>query len=203
MHFACIKGDDILVAALVKYGAKTKIPDAGGGLPLLLNCSGKDGTYSEEEDDRRLRIARLLLECCSVPLSAKDANRQTVLHATARSGHPKLLQYLMSAWKRAGDEGTIHIYPTGIKGGRYDWQDRWFRTPVHWAVLNGNVKALKVLLAGGCSPNPSRPKASIVNRKTSAAVESPLEICERIYGFDSEKGREIQSLLNGYGTIDL
>ena len=195
LHIACVKGSDALVLALVRGGARTKVPDAAGGLPLLLNCSSKDGAESSnEEDERRLRIARLLLEYADVPLSAKDATRQTVLHAGARSGHPKLLRYLMSSWTKAGDEGKIHIYPDGIKGGRYDWQDRWFRTPVHWAVLNGNVEALGILLEGGCSPNPCQPKASVVNRKTSAAVESPLEICERIHG-DSEKGVAVRKLL--------
>ena len=188
LHLACIKGYDNLVAALIKSGARTKVPDAAGGLPLLLNVSSKDGIQSsDDEDERRLRIARLLLEYSDVPLSAKDASRQTVLHAAARSGHPKLLRYLMSSWTKAGDEGKIHIYPAGIKGGRYDWQDRWFRTPVHWAVLNGNVEALAILLEGGCSPNPCRPKASVVSKKTSAALESPIEICERIHG-DTEKG---------------
>jgi len=195
LHLACAKGDDTLVLALVKRGAKTKVPDAAGGLPLLLNCSSKDGTKSSDaEDERRLRIARLLLEYADVPLSAKDASRQTILHAGARSGHPKLLRYLMSSWTKAGDDGKVHIYPEGIKGGRYDWQDRWFRTPVHWAVLNGNVEALGILLEGGCSPNPCRPKASVVNRKTSAAVESPIEICARVHG-DSEKGAIIRRLL--------
>ena len=192
LHLACIKGYDNLVAALIKSGARTKVPDAAGGLPLLLNCSS--GTRSDDEDERRLRIARLLLEYSNVPLSAKDAARQTVLHAGARSGHPKLLRYLMSSWTKAGDEGKIHIYPAGIKGGRYDWQDRWFRTPVHWAVLNGNVEALAILLEGGCSPSPCRPKASVVSKKTSAALESPLEICERVHG-DTEKGIAIRKLL--------
>lgn len=196
LHLACIRGDVVLVVALIKHGAKSKVPDAAGGLPLLLNCSGSNtGTDHEEEDERRLQIARILLDYAGVPLSAKDANRQTVLHATARSGHPKLLRYLMARWKRGGDEGEIHIYPEGIKGGRYNWQDRWFRTPVHWCVLNGHVEALSILLEGGCSANPCQPKASIVNRKTSAAVESPLELCERLYGFESEKGRQFHDLL--------
>ena len=197
LHLACIKGYDNLVAALIKSGARTKVPDAAGVLPLLLNCSSKDGQTSQssdDEDERRLRIARLLLEYSDVPLSAKDASRQTVLHAGARSGHPKLLRYLMSSWTKAGDEGKIHIYPAGIKGGRYDWQDRWFRTPVHWAVLNGNVEALAILLEGGCSPNPCRPKASVVSKKTSAALESPIEICDRIHG-DTENGIAIRKLL--------
>ena len=195
LHIACAKGNYALVHTLVNGGARTKVPDAAGGLPLLLNCSSKNvAEPSDAEDERRLQIARLLLEHAGVPLSAKDVTRQTVLHAGARSGHPKLLRYLMSSWTKAGDEGKIHIYPEGIKGGRYDWQDRWFRTPVHWAVLNGNVEALKILLEGGCSSNPRRPKASVVNRKTSAAVESPMEICERIHG-DSEKGVAIRKLL--------
>ena len=200
IHLACIRGDDVLVACLVEHGCKCSVPDAGGSFPLHLVCAGKrsapDGGDADSDDRSRYRIVRVLLEVVGVPLSAKDANRQTVLHATARSGHPRLLRYLLSSWTRAGDEGKIHVYPEGIKGGRYDWQDRWFRTAVTWAVLNGNVEALQILLDGGCSPDPCRPKEARANRKTSAAVESPMEICERLHPADSAKGRAIRDVLN-------
>lgn len=80
-----------------------------------------------------------------------------------------------------------------------DWRDRWSRTPVHWAILNGRVDALKVLLDHGCSPTPVKPKK---NARTSAALETPLEMCHRLYGADSLKGMEITRLLENARHCD-
>jgi hypothetical protein len=121
----------------------------------------------------------------------KDGNKQTVLHCAARAGHCELLKYLMECWRNAGDGKETTFCETKHRGGRFDWTDRWFRTPVHWAVLNGKIEALEILLGGGCSPNPPKPKS---NRQTSVAIESPIEICDRLYG-DSEIGKLIQQLL--------
>ena len=70
-------------------------------------------------------------------------------------------------------------------------------TPVHWAVLNSRPKALKILLDEGCCATPMKPKS---NNRSSAAVESPLEICDRLYGSEpkDEKGVEMRQLLLSY-----
>jgi ankyrin repeat protein len=70
-------------------------------------------------------------------------------------------------------------------------------SPVHWAILNGRLEALKVLLQHGCSAMPPRPKR---NNRSSAAVESPLEICERLYGVKAGKGAEMRNLLLSHRT---
>ena len=70
-------------------------------------------------------------------------------------------------------------------------------TPVHWAVLNGRVQALQILLEGGCYADPPQPKA---NKGSSAATESPLQICQRVHGDGSEKGRVIQQLLESFAA---
>ena len=77
----------------------------------------------------------------------------------------------------------------------YFRHDRWFRTPVHWAILNQRVDALQVLLDGGCSASPAKPKMSISVRQTSAAIESPLEMAVRLYGDCDGIGKEISGLL--------
>ena len=95
-----------------------------------------------------------------------------------------------------------------------------FRTPVHWAVLNGRISALRILLDGGCSAFPPKPKAGVslcVSHQQCRLffprplpilsctlpgfktiywcdIETPLEMCLRLYG-DTEKGREIGHLL--------
>lgn len=72
----------------------------------------------------------------------------------------------------------------------FNWMDRWFRTAVHWAVLNGRVEALSVLLELGCNPCPPKPK---VNKRSSAAIESPLELCDRLYTSSSSSSADIHN----------
>jgi len=108
------------------------------------------------------------------------------------------LKFLMKEWKEAGDRKEIHVYKQIHKGGRFDWADRWFRTPVHWAVLNGNVESLKILLKSGCSANPPKPKAGGSKRQTSLVIESPLEICNRLYGKLDGIGREMSTILQEF-----
>jgi len=145
--------------------------------------------YDKEEDKRRFECVRLLLDVGKVPLPMKNSSKQTVLHCAARGGYIILLDYLLDRWKQ--DESIKEVPQWGSK---CDWQDRWFRTPVHWAVLHINIDALRVLLKHGCSPYPPKPKRNSKKRRTSGAVEYPLEICERLYN-QNEIGKEIISLL--------
>jgi len=108
----------------------------------------------------------------------------------------------LDRWRKAGDTKQIAVYDQDHGGGRFDWPDRWFRTPVHWAVLNGNVPALEVLLEFGCNPMPGSPsKMRKRNRRTSARIETPIEMCERLYNCEEGVGLQIRSLL--YTACDL
>ena len=187
LHLACLRGDPRLVSALIRKNAKVNIPDATGMFPLHLASTGGAHVraYSEEEDLCRLECVKLLLEA-GTPLTMKDGNKQTVIHSAARSGFVRVLVYAMDCW----NSEFIPTDPTKY-GGSLDWRDRWSRTPVHWAILNGNVDALQILLEKGCSPTPIKPKK---NACTSVALETPLEMCLRIYG-DSPTGVEICRLL--------
>ena len=63
----------------------------------------------------------------------------------------------------------------------FNWTDHWFRTAVHWAILNEHLDALCALIAGGCSMTPCLPRQG-KNKRTSALIESPLQMAERLYG---------------------
>jgi len=186
MHLACLKGDDTLVRKLLEKNSNFKSPDASGLYPLHLASSGIDDEESgTNEDLRRLECVKLLLEA-GAPLAMRDGNKQSILHSAARAGHCRLLTYAMSLWK----ERNSHQPPSKHF---FNWRDRWLRTPVHWAVLNGRVDALRILLEMGSSPCPPKPS---VNKRSSAAVESPLEMCDRLYGKAATgKGAEIRRLL--------
>jgi ankyrin repeat protein len=195
LHLACKHGDEQLVEHLLHRGANCKSPDAAGLYPIHLVASSMNNDESTpEEDDRRLRCVIRLLDA-GAPLVMRDGNHQTVLHAAARSGHSSILRHVMTEWRDSGNEDP-HLQV----GKRFvNWLDRWYRTPVHWAVLNGRVDALKVALELGCTPTPYKPKAG---KRTSVAMEYPLELCDRLYPEDCSdeakraKGTEIRFVLN-------
>ena len=187
LHLACLKGHPELVRNLLRKGAKPNTPDASGLFPLHLAASGMNGEVSNESEDcKRLECVKALF-AAGVPITMRDGNKQSVLHAAARAGHSKLLREVMTECDiEYGDGNGVDRY--------FQWRDRWCRTPVHWAVLNNRKEALRVLLELGCDPNPQLPK---VNNRSSAAVESPMELCERLYGHEetTEKGADIRALL--------
>ena len=74
-----------------------------------------------------------------------------------------------------------------------DMRDNWGRTPVHWAVLHGNIQVLEILLRNGFSADP--PKRNDSRRRTSVANESPMEICSRLYENDPITFRCIKEIL--------
>lgn len=183
LHVAAALGDDILVDLLVSKRARCNIPDASGCFPLHLAVNGMGSPQSGEDDTRRMRIVKILLANGSV-LTMKDLNKQTILHGAARSGSVRLLEYILQLWR-----STVLSDPAKAKS--LEWLDHWSRTPVHWAVLNGRVEALQLLLENGCSPTPY--KARVV-KASSIASESPLEICERVHGA-SDVGKRIRKIL--------
>lgn len=201
LHLACVKGNNDLVAMLLQYGCNCKSPDASGQYPIHLACSSSQSKSkscileSEKEDKNRTECVQLLLELGKVPLAMKSFSKQTVLHCAARSGHCNLLKFLVDAWEK--DE---RLKANKLWGpSKFDWQDRWFRTPVHWAVLNGKVSALEILMKY-CSPAPVLPRKS--QNRSNVAIESPFEMCERLYDSNSDLGGKIRQLLNGSESID-
>jgi acyl-coenzyme A synthetase/AMP-(fatty) acid ligase/ankyrin repeat protein len=194
LHVSCSRGEPAIVRKLLEKGCKFNSPDASGLFPLHMAASNQ--SLDEKDDVRRTDCVRLLLDA-GAPLSMKDGSKQTVLHSAARAGHTHMLRFLLSRWRAALESGTIRYYDDRHKGGKLDWMDHWYRTPVHWAVLNGNVEALEILLDEGFSPDPPLPPSSISNKGTSVVVESPLQICERLSSdsASSEKWDRIRQLL--------
>lgn len=201
VHLSCRQGSHALVAVLLALGHSCKSPDANGSFPihhvcLKLNESQESKTHlsSAMSDDvgsgndgaDRALCLELLLTLGKVPITIKDGNKQTILHCVARSGDPVLVKAAIALWRAAGEAGQVPTTYGAEHGGIWDWRDRWYRTPVQWAVLNGHVEALRLLLEAGCDPRP--PPSRRPNRSTSAENETPLEICERVYLRASEEG---------------
>jgi ankyrin repeat protein len=132
----------------------------------------------------------------------KDANKQTILHSAARAGHIAIIDYVIneSLSSYVGGGGGNNNNQTSYRGAIdgppppshfINFYDRWFRSAVHWATLNGRVQALKLLLDHGCNPAPGKRKT---NKYTSLVTETPLEICKRLYG-GTDKGNEMEEIL--------
>lgn len=199
LHVACSKGNPAIVRALLQKACKLNSPDASGTFPLHMAASGTRGATEnvacDQEDRLRTECVRMLLEA-GAPISMRDGNKQTVLHAAARAGHCHMLRLLISRWKVKLKTGEVRYNALKHKAGKLDWQDKWFRTPVHWAVLNGKVDALEILMKEGFNPDPPRPKQSTSNRRSNVKIESPLEICERFSAeSDDNKWSRIRGLL--------
>ena len=183
LHLACIIGDDMLVHGLLFKGAEYNRPDACGMFPLHHVAAGDSSTgYSLEDDSCRKKCLDYLLKA-GAALSMKDGQKQTVLHVAARAGRQGFLQYVMQHWNKM-------VVKDPRKVGSLEWRDTWSRTPVHWAVLNNHIVTLKILLDNGCNPCPVKVKAST----SSLTPETPIEICDRIYG-SSDTGEQIRKLL--------
>ena len=205
MHLACMRGDIILVRNLFLFGCSCKSPDASGSYPIHLACSGAGQGLSpnksdqsslafEQEDLARLQCVRFLLDEVKVPLTMKNRNNQTVLHCAARSGFTHVLQFLIERWI-----SDPNIRPVILWGeSKLDWQDRWFRTPLHWSVMHSHYEAVKILIKYGASVSPKEPKLKYkIGKRTSGTLESPLEICIRLYGNEPEDevGKNIMNAL--------
>ena len=210
LHLSCVQGEPSLVKVLISQGFSCMSPDANGAFPLHLVClnpsanSELDITSGESVDDvdekKRIECIQHLLEFGKVPLPMKDGNKQTILHRAARMGNTTLTKYVIDLWKEGGISGEVPSIKDQNGGGIWDWYDRWHRTPVHWAVLNGHIETLELLLIAGCNPHPHQSKR--LNRSTSAEDETPLEICERKFlrsNCHSQRkiGEAIELLLNG------
>jgi Ankyrin repeats (3 copies) len=189
LHLACLHGEARLLKKLLEKNAKHNTPNASSLFPLHLAACGEFHEVStDEEDERRLLCVKYLLEA-GTPITIQDGSKQTVLHAAARAGHVKVLRFVLERW-------IAHFQCRR----NLDLRDVWSRTPVHWAVLNSKVDALAVLIEMGCSSSPAKPKEN--SRRTSAAVESPMEICLRLYDEESQIGKRIRSILEGSSNMD-
>jgi non-ribosomal peptide synthetase component F/ankyrin repeat protein len=185
LHLACLHGDDVLVKKLLEKNAKYNIPNAASLFPLHLSASGDYGKNDKcNEDECRLRCVKYLLDR-GCPLHMRDGNNQTIIHAAARSGHVKLLEYCLSIWKCHCGKGMRSQLS-------FDSRDNWSRTPVHWAILNMQTDALTILIQNGCSASPEAKK---IKQKSSVAIETPLQMCNRLYSSNPDISNLIKTIL--------
>jgi len=186
LHIASTLGSHAVLAALLPLAHRWLTPDATAAMPPHNLCLG--GAVGDGSELERWHCLRMFLE--KVPITVRDGNKQTLLHAAARSGKTVLLEKIIEMWMDGTDLGDKR--PPSL-----DDRDRWQRTAVHWAILNSHLASLEILLRMGASPKPfwRGPKAS---KRTSAAIEEPMEMAERIHG--NGAGNLFREMLLSAGT---
>lgn len=131
-----------------------------------------------------------LLIDAKAPVTLRDVRGQSLVHAAARTGNCESLRYLMGIL--CGAEGsTSQGLPRALRSGQghiglLEWSDRWSRTAVHWAVLNGHAAALTILLEGGAQAAPPRISTGQMTKRTHLVQEQPMDIALRVHGAESD-----------------
>ena len=80
------------------------------------------------------------------PLAMRDGRRQTALHSAARAGNVAAIGRLLAA--AAADLPGRERSAGGCREPFIELRDRWHRTALHWAVVNGEAAAAALVAAG-------------------------------------------------------
>ncbi|CAE7258709.1 psmB6 [Symbiodinium natans] len=128
------------------------------------------------------------------PLTVRDARGQSLLHAAARSGRAESLRRLLQASR----EGPARKASRGL----LEWSDRWARSAVHWASLNGHSEVLRILLDAKAPPAPKLITERQMAKRTHLAQERPLDLARRVHGPDSEVVHLLLAAMRDQGSDD-
>ena len=142
---------------------------AAGPVQDQSESNGLPARASRAREEGAMECIRALLAAKS-PLHATDASGQGVLHYAARAGTTYVIEGLLASEHFKLTKGV----PAGIES-----RDRWQRTPLHWACLNGHVDAVRSLLSHGANPQPKMAPKRVRKRRTHLQHEAPLHIACR------------------------
>jgi acyl-coenzyme A synthetase/AMP-(fatty) acid ligase len=176
LHIACANKQAKIVVLLLELNASPSVKDPNGVMPIHL--AAQKGPSE---------ILDVLLRS-KVPITSRDGNEQTILHHAARANSPsQVLDWIMEKWSR--DE-NVRNYSSRNKIGIFDWLDKWKRTPLHWAVVNGNRNVVAKLL-----------EAHADKKIKDKYGETPLEIAERRARCSAAELRPIGMRASVFGDI--
>ena len=158
LHCACAAGQTDVAAALLDAGAGVNMLGPGAAPPFLF--AAQRGP---------VHLLRLLLSRGARP-AARDDSGLTALHHACRAGAPlRVVSAVLEVLSPGRDLPASKARPkVGAPSDPLAIRDRWGRTPLHWAVVNGHSGIVKLLLELGASP-----------AERDGAGETPLEIAER------------------------
>ncbi len=152
LHEACRLGSAPIVRRLLDARATVTCVSAAGDFPLHLAA----------EEPARIRALEALLATDTRQLVLRNAKKQTALHVAARAGNRAAVCLLLDA---RADVATM---------------DRWHRTALQWAVVNGQIETVAALVDAGASANMSNVRMSMHKHMTSLPLEAPLHTAARL-----------------------
>lgn len=155
LHAAACEGHAAVVERLLLAGAPPTWLSPGGDPPLHLACGAPRGFPA---------IAPLLE--AGAPLAMRDARRQTPLHTAARAGNTRAVHALLQAVAQSG------AFPSGSRVPYHELLDRWHRSGLHWAVVNGWLETAGALIDAGAA----------VNGVRSAVTGKPMPLGKHLKG---------------------
>ena len=111
-------------------------------IDIDINMKDQTGNYiiSYAILHNRLDIIKILHDL-NVKLDILDADNRSILYIPIKYGYDEILEYLLQ----------INSEMIGVS--IIDIKDRNFRTPIHYAILNKNIFAIKKLLEKNCNLN--------------------------------------------------
>eukprot|EP00928_Gymnodinium_smaydae_P018915 TRINITY_DN17205_c0_g1_i1.p1 TRINITY_DN17205_c0_g1~~TRINITY_DN17205_c0_g1_i1.p1 ORF type:complete len:861 (+),score=153.89 TRINITY_DN17205_c0_g1_i1:28-2583(+) len=176
LHAAAQAGAESCLRLLLSRRAKPTVTEGGSAM-----------TPSHYAAMSSTACLRLLIDA-KAPMTVRDARGQSLVHAAARAGNAASLELLLSTIQscQRSDRGQPRALRTGEGNrGLLEWSDRWARTAVHWAVLNGHDDALNVLLRSGALPEPRLITEHQMSKRTHMTQETPLALAVRVHGESS------------------
>ena len=138
-------------------------------------------------------------ERCYRYLRMQDGAKQSLLHHAARSGNIETVRMLTRLLKEQGEILELDRIAKARKkkksklvvAGVLDPRDRWHRTPLHWAIVNGHINVVTHLLNEGALAQPYDPHhmkrmENRISASTHLPMETPLQLSIRLHGADSQ-----------------
>ena len=189
--WAVYRGDTVTVEALLAQGADFDAANEYGETPLSLACQNRD------ED-----LVGLLLNAGANPNAVKPTG-ETVIMTAVRIGHLEIVETLLArgaevgaretqkgqtalAWAVAGRHLAI-VRSLIAAGANVNVASHSGATPLHFAVQQGDLKVLELLLAAGAFPDATM-SYKLIDDNLQSYIESfdrvtplslAIEICWR------------------------
>lgn len=158
LHAAAKHGNEAAIRVLLRAGAS-----------LTLATAGSRAMAAHFAAAHSASALSMLLDAGS-PIRATDQNKQGLLHVAAREGNAQsvsvLFQWLKSQENQPGPEAFCMQ------------RDRWNRTAVDWACVNGHSAVLQLLLEAGGTAAAQGVKmtAQKHHKRTHGRLQPPLHL---------------------------
>lgn len=172
LALAALNGHLDMCKLLRRANAKLTTVNVKGATPIHAAARGKCSS-----------VLRWMLCEERAPMKVIDGNRQNLAHHAARAGHMDTLRVLVESTK---DENTLFWL--------LNTTDRWGRTALIWATLNGHKDCVEFLCASGTVMNRDFSRRKL--RKSTRLVSdgSPLHIASR------HQAKDIARILLEFGA---